>query len=191
MGKKELALRNLTDSGESAIRAIARLRFSDESTERVLILLSTLVEGHVARTLRALVDSDRGDRRKFESALVAKAEENMYMSWPSMFEWLSSGFDIQVQGSGAAQAFESCIDVRNAIIHGDGKLTELQSRNFGASVATRGDATKRLGVHFIGNRVVMGDSTREKALLAARDFVFYFDSQFLAKYPGLGRVVRA
>ncbi|MEU0877809.1 hypothetical protein ABZ345_04355 [Lentzea sp. NPDC005914] len=185
MGKKELDLRSLTGAGESMLRTIARLRFADDSTERVLILISTLGEMHVAKSLRVLVERGRSRRGKFESTLVAKTEENMYLSWPSMFEWLSSGFDLHIRGKGPAQAFESCIAMRNAIVHGDGRLTELQARSFAPSVATRNDAVKKLGVHFVGNRVFMGEKTRELVLQAARDFVIYFDAQLLAKYPEL------
>lgn len=189
MGSKELALRDLTESGEATLRAITRLRLSSDSTERVLILLATLVEVHVAKVLKVLVGINRAGRPRFESALVADVEENMYLSWPSMWKWLSVGFDIKVQGVGPAQAFESCIDIRNAIIHGNGRLTEMQSKNFTASISMRSEAVRRLGVHFVGNRVVVDAQTRELALLAARDFVLYFDSQVLGKYPKLRGLV--
>lgn len=191
MGRKELALCDLTEAGEATLRSIVRLRLSDESTERVLILLATLVEVHVAKTLRVLVGLGGVDRSRFESALVADVEENMYMSWPSMWKWLSLGFDLQIQGAGPAQSFDSCIDVRNAIIHGYGMLTEVQSRNFGSSISLRSNANRRLGVQFIGNRVVVGERTRELALLAARDFTLYFDAQLLIRYPGVRTLVKA
>lgn len=175
----------VTAHGERALRAIARLQLSAESPERTIVLLATVAEEHVATILRALVAMDSDKRTRLYQHLLDDVDDSMYRSWDSMYKWFKAGFELSMAGAKEAQEFDALVDLRNAIVHGNGRLTRFQTQKFAQSIGIRQSLSRLLDVSFSGNDVVLGVRTVSLACSTARRFVAYFDAKVLSTYPAM------
>lgn len=185
MGRVDPA--ELSNSGEVCLRRLLELQNAGLPPAPLITAIGTVVEVHVSRVLSALVASVGVDETPFGRALLESAEP-LSTSWDARARWLKEGFSINYTGDKPYQDFAVLVDLRNAIVHGDGALSDLQA---GANVKeftimTR-DFESKLAVAF-NERAQYGDATAAKAIEIARTFVLDFDRRVLNRYPDLRRL---
>jgi hypothetical protein len=145
----------------------------------------TAVEAHIGRLIDTLVKASGTLSTTLGHALVQTYKSDMTRSWPARFEWLSRGFGVSVQGTSLAQDMCTVNELRNAIVHGNMNLTDVQCRNLQDMINLRRSLSRVLGVHCVGRKVVVGHATTKLAIKVCIDFVQFLDHAVITKYPSL------
>jgi hypothetical protein len=155
------------------------------STEWVVVSCTTSVETHFNRILEALVDDSGLRGNPFGNALLDQTSDDIFKNWESRLRWLNRGFGITITGDPAVQRYLSLVDLRNALVHGQGELTPLQQRNFVRLLSLKDKLKRTLGVEFRGSIVVMDHNVQVKAIQICREVTMHVDTAMLASYPSL------
>lgn len=185
MGEKQLILDGLSTSATATLKEIARLQLSNEVPERTIVLIATLGETYFDGMLTSLIALEDGSRSAMYEALLGDVRESIHSSWPSKFEWMRKGFGLSLQGMRGVQDFNCCVDLRNLIIHGNGRLTRMQTKQFDKSIELRKSLERVMNVTMQGNRVIVDFASAQAGIRIARSFVTCVDREILAKYPTL------
>jgi hypothetical protein len=163
---------------------IATLAFEEKiSTEWVVVASATAVEAHFNRVLESLVEMSDIRASRFGSALLDENADDIYKSWDSRLRWFNRGFGVVVAGELVMQNYLSLVDLRNALVHGQGELTSLQQRHFVKLLSLKDRLRRALGVDFRGPAIVMNDSLQGKAVHICREVTVHVDKSVLAAYP--------
>ncbi|MFJ7414806.1 hypothetical protein ACIQWZ_28990 [Streptomyces sp. NPDC098077] len=123
----------------------------------------------------------------FELARVlhSEIEDSIYRTWEARRKWLSVAFGIRISGDAASQNFDAVVSLRNSIVHGDGRLTDMQVGKFKDLFRLKEQYTRVLSAKVNGRRVILSPLVAVKSATASRDFVLQFDKEILAKFPTL------
>lgn len=179
----------LTASGSRCLGElvyIATLAFEGKiSTEWVVVAGATAVEAHFNRVIESLVDISKVRASKFGGALLDELADDIYKSWDSRLKWLNRGFGVAISGDLVMQNYLTLVDLRNALVHGQGELTPLQQRNFLKLLSLKDRLRRTLGVDFRGPVIVMNDSSQAKAVRICREVTMHVDRTVLSAYPSL------
>lgn len=169
------------ESSDEALRALGRLAAEAEggrSSEGATLVVATaaLVEGYVDGILRGLIEGTPYRTHRFLEVLYAEMEDRIFQSWGERFRWLRQGFAVSLDGSAQLQNLDVLIQLRNACVHGNGSLTERQSRDVVALIALERDLQRLLDVAVVRRRLHFAPTTAAKAVDVARSFVLAFDA---------------
>lgn len=122
-------------------------------------------------------------------ALHEEVEDSIFRTWEARRKWLSNGFGINVSGDKEAQDFDAVVNLRNSIVHGDGRLTDLQVGRFKDLFRLKEQYARVLSATVSGRAITLTPEVALKAATVSRDFVLHFDRVLLGRFPTL--VVRA
>lgn len=174
----------LTRSGENCLRRIDQLASLRLPVEHFVTAMTAPVEAHVSRVISHLVRDSDMDRSALGRALLEEVESEMTQNWPNRTGWLARGFDIHVAGDLAWQRFDTVIQARNALVHGDGQLSDQQK----ALALTKLIQLKKrlrdeMNVGWSRGRLAFDATSGAAAHDAARRFVADLDARIQATYP--------
>ena len=179
----------LTVSGERCLAKLAdvALLVSDDdiSPEWAVVSCTRSVEDHANQLLASLIESSGVDAHPFGAALLSGGQDDFYRTWDSRLAWLRDGFQIVVAGDREVQEFMLLVELRNALIHGNGELTRAQASRLDKMLNLRRRLTKLLGVEFDGRHVILSSQVADKSIALARAVVLHLDSAVLKVHPGL------
>jgi hypothetical protein len=181
----------LTESGETALRRIIPLgaRFYDErdndGIRAVVVSCATLVEAHVDTVLKCLFSSDEAMTLPLGKKLHAEVEDSIYRTWESRRKWLSSAFSVNITGDKQTQDFNAVIDLRNCLVHGDGRLTDLQVAKAKDFFRIKEQLPRVLKVKLNGRTVILTADVPMLSATVSRDFILHFDGAVLSAHPDI------
>ncbi|WAC55945.1 hypothetical protein [Gordonia sp. SL306] len=116
------------------------------------------------------------------AALVDEISDSMNATWNNRKKWLSSGFGISYSGTASGQNFDTLVELRNSIVHGDGALSDLQEKkSVDKLIALRREFKERLSTNFLG-RAEFADDSSDRAMIIARQFILDFDRSVVSLY---------
>lgn len=176
----------LTMSGERTLRRAVALASVAMPPEQFLTALGTAVEVHVSRLVGFLVSLSDVDKTTFGRELIAAVEDDLTRTWRDRNRWLTRGFGIPVAGHAPWQRFDTVVEARNTVVHGDGYLSDLQaSRTLQQISELRARYRKELDIGLNGGRLQFAASSVDLAHNAARQYVSYLDGAVLVRYPAV------
>lgn len=179
----------LTASGERTLRRMTTLASLAMPPEQFLTALGTAVEVHVSRIIGFLVDLSDIDGTAFGRALLEEVEDDLTRNWPNRNTWLANGFGIAVAGDAPWQHFDTVVEARNTVVHGDGFLSDQQlRRSLQAINALRKRYRKELDIGLVAGRLDFAKASSRLAHDAARKYVAYLDEAVIARYPTVRRL---
>lgn len=178
---------SLTTSGEVTTRRIAMLAAdgSDRSPEDLIVALVTLAEAHVDRCIDGLFADSSVLDLPLGVALFREVKDSIHRTWRSRYEWLSNGFDLRISGTRPAQEFDTLVELRNSIVHGNGRITDLQSSTANKLVGLKANLSQTLGVECFGRRLVLGRGVENTASRIGCRFIAAFDALLTSSFPAL------
>ncbi len=179
---------NLTESGERCLRRIAAFAQTPMPEGQLATAVTTAVEVHINRVLGRLIVLSNLQASPFAEAMIAELEDALIRTWESRMSWLARGFGIAVTGRQPYQRFDATIQLRNAIVHGDGQLTDLQQKSLAKLTALKRNLWTALSVQCIGLVPVPTASTHAAIIDVARVFVASFDAEALRIHPAIARL---
>lgn len=177
---------DLTNSGSRALSALIGVLREAESSPRSPWLITagvTVVEAHVDRVIKGLVAASGLAEATFGSAILSRYGSDFTRTWPDRFYWLDRGFNVAATGETEGQDMQTAIELRNAIVHGDMSLTDLQVEKLAAMVQLKRRLWSVLDVECLGRRLVLSDRTAVKAATVCVKFVRYFDAKVILAHP--------
>lgn len=173
----EESLRHLVQLLRATVSGVSPIVYS-------VVAATTEAESYTDRTLRLLVQNSTISGVRFGTALIEAIEEQFYRSWNDRLNWLSKGFGIDVSGR-EVHCTRTLADLRNAIVHGGGKMTSRQRTPVDAQVGLE----RRFGDIFMvrveAGLLYYGSETALKAIEVAREYVVYLDRATRAQFPEL------
>lgn len=173
----------LSQSGERCLDRLVDIHFLGLPTPQVFVPIASSVEVHVSAMVARLVVLSSISDNPFGAALLQEAERDLTRTWNDRYRWLNRGFGLQLSGDSVPQRFNTLVEVRNSLVHGDGQLSDDQhGLTLKKLVALKKDMKKHLGVTADG-RLRFGDDTKARAFAIAREYVQYFDQAVLKVYP--------
>lgn len=179
---------NLTESGERCLLRLTELGELGLPAPQLITAMGTAVEVHVSRMLARLIVLSGVQANDLGNAMLLHLEQDMNKSWQSRGVWLKDGFGVEYMGARAYQEFDVLIELRNAVVHGDGAASDQQERKGIATLQRlRSSFAKLLDVDFRG-KASFGAQSSAKAMDIARAFVADFDQSILTLYPSARRL---
>lgn len=173
----------LTASGERCIARLTELVELRLPPPQLITAIGTVVEVHVSSVLAQLTSLSHVDDHQLGRAMLSRLQQEMNKSWASRADWFKDGFSVEYKGRKAAQYFDTLVELRNAVVHGDGAASEQQAAKGAASLSTmRRLFADRLNVEFRG-QVEFAPTSAVCAMDIARQFVADFDQLVLARFP--------
>jgi hypothetical protein len=171
---------------ETTLRALQRLTFSGRgSSSEQIVTACSLAESLVDQLLDTLVAESTVGDTPLGRRLLQKNADAFHQSWEERHGWLSSGFGIEMAGTREGQRLNTVIAVRNAIIHGDGKLTDKQLKNPAAAIALRRNVRQVLDSDVQGRRIMLGVDAGRRSVLVASEYVLAVDAAISIRTPAL------
>ncbi|MFI5906223.1 hypothetical protein [Dactylosporangium sp. NPDC051541] len=169
------------------LRSLARISYeistSNPPVDHVVTRVATLTEAYVDDLLDVLVKDSNMASTSFGKGLLDRAKDTFHDSWPNRLRWLSSGFGLAVSGTSAQQAFDAVIELRNAIVHGRGRLTARQKNDIASMLRLEKKLADVLNVQADGGPLHYLADTSARVVEVAREFVLHIDSCARASYP--------
>jgi hypothetical protein len=178
----------LTESGERCVHRLAQLSLLDLPSPQLVTAAATAVEVHVSRILARLIALSDLLADRFAAAMIEDLEEDFVRTWRSRATWLDKGFDVQFAGTAEYQNLQVAVDLRNAIVHGDEQLTDLQTKNLNKVMALRKKLWSVLDVDCQGIRFRYAATSQDRILEVMAAFVVRFDQVVLSQHPEAARL---
>lgn len=188
-GVKSLPASDHTALAERTLRTLARqsrLRSSMHiGGEANLVALTSVVETYVDNVLRALIAESDVARHPFIAAMYSELEDHIFQSWTNRYRWLSDGFAISVSGSTPEQEMHTLVELRNCIVHGNGRLTDRQVRDLPKMIELEHQLSRVLHVTVERRRIHLSERTFISAVQVCRAFVVALDGELRMQHPDL------
>jgi hypothetical protein len=182
-------LNKVTASGILCLEELVHITLLDSQAEVppdwLVTTCATCVESHFDRVLRSLIAASGVRQNKFSNSLYEFLHDDIFKTWDSRLNWLKNGFSVAIAGERTIQDFRTVVDLRNAIVHGQGNLTEVQQKNLQKLLDLKRNLTRLLNVQFSGHKVLIPPDVGLKVIRICRDAVIFFDNSIFQEYPGI------
>jgi hypothetical protein len=174
-------VRALTEEGLDQLAAMVQeLSTLHPPIRHTVIAATTVAETFVDSSLALLIESSGIGKSPFGAALLQTVGDGFFQGWPDRLHWLNKGFGIEVGGTTAGQNLQTLIELRNALIHGGGTLTDRQSRDVPSLLELERRLRRLLHVQVEGGRISFVGPTDVVALQVVRTFMLEFDERLAA-----------
>ena len=165
---------SVSEATEQAVRRISVLWSDGVEPRQAITVAISIAEAHVDETILALIEHHDHRSDQLLGYLVDQAGGALRETWPKRREVLKHGFGVECT-QGAQQRMDLVIDVRNALAHGDGALTDRQLATWGRAFDLRGRLVRELGVDLHGRKLTVDRSALAKSLSAVREYLIELD----------------
>ncbi|WP_157277215.1 hypothetical protein [Oerskovia sp. Root22] len=173
---------NITRAAEDALRALSRLSVLGRDTEAEVyqsVLSSvTIMESYVDTIVSAIVeDSLEVGGGAIGGVVFDELRPDLQRSWARRNHWLQRLFGISMKGQECGQDGDLVIALRNALTHGSGGMSRLQTQDAGGVVELAESLRRKLRVDYVGGRLFLDASSGQIACSVSREYVLSLDSQ--------------
>ncbi len=158
---------------------------STNLSEYTVLGAATVAEGYIGSTLGALIAASGYDGTAFGRAMYAELEDRIHQSWSERHSWLNRAFSVNIIGTTACQDLLILVELRNALVHGGGRLTYRQSREIGGLIGLEKQLHSRLGVQADGRTLTLLPQTAVRAVEIARAYILTLDAEIRQQHPDL------
>ncbi|MGR0220874.1 hypothetical protein [Agromyces sp. ZXT2-6] len=170
-----------TQAAEGALsRLVGLLELNEVAPSAMLVSnVTTIVEVYVDHVLDFLIDQDPATQYAFGAALVSAHRREMHDSWPHRHDWLAKGFGLAIGATPEGNRLLSLVDLRNALVHGNGVLTERQTLDW-RSLAKIRSMEQVVKCRTNGRRVFVDETTVTTSVQIGRNYILTLDALLTA-----------
>lgn len=177
----------VSGGAEQALRRLVALSVRADTTPTdsrdIVISAVSITESYVDRVLRTLVDASGISQVPFALAMFDELRDVVTRSWDERFKWLRKGFGVALSGDAAQQDFQTLVELRNAIVHGEDRFTDRQTRGLPSLVQLERRVYRVLLVEASKDGFLFGPETSGRAVSVARTFVLAIDDAVRRAHP--------
>lgn len=162
---------------EDAVRSLYRLDAASRSDPASIVAMAAALAESVAdRLIDELVALSGLSDSRLGSSLLKASAPSFHQSWQKRHELLSSGFGISVRGRASWRDLDVVVQVRNALMHGQGFLTDMQVRNAATALKLSRRVEEVLGSQIQAREILLGEDAGERAVEVAAAYIIELDS---------------
>lgn len=167
----------VTPMAEATIRALHRLdKAGAADVAGQIITAASLAEALVGRTIDALVEESGIKSTRLGRRLIEDSADSYHQSWDGRYGILKGAFGVQISGTREAQRLDVVVNVRNALVHGEGQLTSKQTKKLTAALNLRRQVKDVLGSEVQGRKILLSPSAGHCAIGVTSEYVLAFDT---------------
>jgi hypothetical protein len=163
---------------QSLLQLVASLRAAVSQTvpiEHSVISAVTEAESYTDRVLAALV----------QASSIRSTENQFHRSWTDRLNWLKKREFHIATNVQEVHNLRTLGDLRNAIVHGGGRMTSQQRSRVERQVGLESRFVSLLDAHAEGGRLYLGSGTAIKSIAVARAYIGYIDREARLVFPKL------
>lgn len=152
------------------VRRLARVLVERTPPSSALTVAVARTEAHVDATIQQLFDLSPARRSRLGEFLIGRSTSMFKQNWSARQEILRDGFGIVIEPQTLVQHLLLIVDARNALAHGDGALTAMQTTSWSRANELRRNLERKLHVSVAGRSIII---TRESIEVATRMLIDY------------------
>lgn len=166
---------HLMSRSEETLRSLNRLRRLNDVPSLIITAVS-LVEALADHLLRSLTAESNASAAHVSAKLSgASMAEIPHESWEAKHNQFKT-YNVRVAGTPAGQKFQLVVEVRNALVHGNGYLTMKQGKSVGALIGLRRDFRKFLDCDIQKRQLHFGGDTGSNVMSICAGYIVHLDS---------------
>lgn len=173
----------ISQFAEDGLIRIAEFAASSTPTDleirQVVMGCATIMETYVDAVIQCLVQESAIASSSVGAAMVEEFQGDFSRNWSRRNHWFSVVTGVSFKGAQYGQNAWLLVDLRNALAHGSGGLSRLQTGESDGGVKLRGDFAKKLHVEMVGGTLFPTNATAKAATSISRVFVLALDEVFL------------
>ncbi|MDR6438753.1 hypothetical protein J2790_003920 [Paenarthrobacter nicotinovorans] len=171
---------------EDTIRSLNLIRTNwNNDVSGQIVAVASRVEALVDRFIDLLVSESQVDSTPLGRALLKENNGAFHQSWPARNAVLKNGFDVQLASMPMWADMDLVIDIRNAIVHGDGNLTDRQAKDIASLINMRKRVAKVLHSEIQGRVVRLSPESGSLSAEIGVKFVLAADAAVSSVRPAL------
>jgi hypothetical protein len=193
MGSGSTALdpSRLTRSGVRCLEELVQIALlayeARAASEWLIVTCVTCIEAHLDRIIDLLISASDLEDSKFGGFLLSGGYDEIFRNWETRLKCLDKGFGISIAGDRPMQDCRTLVELRHAIVHGQGNLTTFQQANFVRLLDLKRKLTRLLDVQFSGLKILLPADMGPRVSEICRSAAISLDRAVLAQYPSIGR----
>jgi len=156
---------------EVTARRLARVLIERTPPSSALTVAVATTEAHVDETIQRLFDLSPARRSRLGEFLIGRSAPAFKQNWSARQEVLRDGFGIVVEPQTLVQHLMLIVDARNALAHGDGALTTMQTTNWSRANELRRNLERKLHVSVVGRSIIITRESVEETIRMLIDYV--------------------
>lgn len=145
-----------------------------------IVRTATLVEAHVDRLLDILTASAWAPATAMEDYAVGELRAQMHQSWSARRDWLKQAFSINIAGTAEDNQFRLLVELRNALVHGAGRITDLQSKALPSRLSLEKALISTFKINIVDGAVRASPESSANVLRVARSYLVRLDAELVA-----------
>ena len=166
---------NVTLATELTIGRIREAGISTITARDLILTIVPEVESRIEEMIRELVSRAKFAPTALGSFLIKDNLDSYFQSWKEREKILKDVFGFSVSGSKIGQDFQLLVDVRNALMHGNGSFTSQQSQSLTAVLTLKKKLGVDLSVEVQGQKLLLDGLNRIKVCDAASKYLVEAD----------------
>ena len=162
---------------ELTLRAIDAefAQIAERPLEYFIVRTATLVEAHVDRLLDIHTANAWAPATAIEDYAAGELRTQMHQSWPSRKTWLKQAFAISFAGTAEDNQFSLLVELRNALVHGAGRITDLQSKALPSRLSLEKALISTFKINIVDGAVRATPESSATVLRVARSYLIRLD----------------
>lgn len=166
---------NVTFATELTIGRIREAGISPITARDLVLTVVPEVELRIDDMIRELVSRAKFAPTVLGSFLIKDNLDSYFQSWSEREKILKDVFGFSVSGSKIGQDFQILVEVRNALMHGNGSFTSQQSKNLASVLSLKKKLGGDLSVEVQGQKLILDGLNRVKVCDAASNYLVTAD----------------
>lgn len=162
---------SVSAEAEATIRRLSALLVESDPYSSALTTAVATAEAHVDATIQQLLDRSDARNSQLGAFLIDRSTASFRQTWSARHELLRDAFGIVVEPQALVQQLSLIVDVRNALAHGDGSLTPVQTTSWLKANELRRNLERRLHVSVEGRIITITSESVQTAVEMLIDYV--------------------
>lgn len=164
------------------IGAQAGLTLDRQDAGSAVVQLLAVTEAHFSEAFHAY-GSDMAVAPRYAERVVDRSRTDVERSWDHLAQAWKAWHGVNVRASADWETLRTFIEVRNSLLHGDGRLTRRQAKS-PDSRKTLVNKMTSVGVAMRGDRLLISVSVAERSFVTCVSFVTWLGWTSLSEPTG-------
>ncbi len=160
---------------EITVRRLSILLVAGAPHPSALTTAVATVEAHVDATIQQLLDRSGAAHSQLGAFLIDRTTASFRQTWAARQELLRDGFGVVVEPQALVQQLSLIVDARNALAHGDGSMTAMQTTSWSKAHELRRNFERKIQVSVEGRSLTITTRSVAIAVKMLIDYVIGLD----------------
>lgn len=168
----------ITGPTELAVRRLSQLPATVSHTAGIISSSVSITEVRIDEMIDSLIELHPHAQTDFGSYILDRMRSGFHQNWSNRIEVLRRGFAISPVSQTISQKFDQLVNLRNALAHGDGRLTALQTARPSAGIELRRSIERTFGIAVAGRELRLNHGAGAVAVTVACDYLLAMDIEY-------------